>query len=66
MTIDSVYASQVVIDGLVDHPVELSMDELITMVEPETVTSYMACTGTRWEGVGSCQDKPQSMVSQFA
>eukprot|EP00878_Enallax_costatus_P007550 GHUV01007906.1.p1 GENE.GHUV01007906.1~~GHUV01007906.1.p1 ORF type:complete len:671 (+),score=147.74 GHUV01007906.1:203-2215(+) len=38
---------RVTIDGLVDHPMTLSMNELMNLVEPEAITAYLACTGTR-------------------
>lgn len=38
---------QVAIDGLLDHPGSLGMNELLGLDEPVTVTAYVACTGNR-------------------
>ncbi|WIA11609.1 hypothetical protein OEZ85_011714 [Tetradesmus obliquus] len=38
---------KVAIDGMVEHPAQLSMQQLLAMAPPATVTAYMACTGNR-------------------
>jgi sulfite oxidase len=38
---------QVTIDGMLAQPVQLSMSQLLSMGQPVSITTYMACTGNR-------------------